>query len=137
MYKELVSELTRENRWVKNQPPCSENAINNAEKEVGYAFPGELRALLLEMNGDNFLILSVKEIVEQTRLNRKVQATAAGIITATTPIPTGLSMKRLSISGSTKNPAGSRSLQALRNLLHGIIMMRYSSLKILLTRCFR
>ena len=50
---------------------------------------------------------------------------AAGIITVTMPILTGLSMKRLSISGSTKNPAGSRSLQALRNLLHGIITMRY------------
>ncbi len=74
MYKELVSELTRENRWVKIQPPCSENAINNAEKEVGYAFPGELRALLLEMNGDSYLLLSVEEIVEQTRLNRKIQA---------------------------------------------------------------
>lgn len=49
---------------------------------------------------------------------------AAGIITVTMPI-LGLSMKRLSISGSTKNPAGSRSLQALRNLLHGIITMRY------------
>lgn len=74
MYKELVSELTRENRWVKIQPPCSENAINNAEKEAGYAFPGELRALLLEMNGDSYLLLSVEEIVEQTRLNRKIQA---------------------------------------------------------------
>lgn len=73
MYKELISELTRENKWVRIQPPCSESDIKSAEKEVGYTFPNELRALLLEMNGDRFLLLSTEEIVEQSRLNRKIQ----------------------------------------------------------------
>lgn len=73
MYRELVSELTKDNQWVKIQPPCSENAINTAEKAVGYSFPRELRVLLQEMNGDNFLLLSAEEIAEQARLNRAVK----------------------------------------------------------------
>ncbi len=73
MYKELISELTQEIKWVKIQPPCPEEAINNAEKAVGYPFPKELRALLREMNGDGYLLLSAEDIVEQANLNRKVQ----------------------------------------------------------------
>ncbi len=73
MYKELVLKLTQGNQWVKIQPPCSENDIDKAEKAVGYPFPDELRALLREMNGDNFLLLSVEEMVRQAKLNRKVQ----------------------------------------------------------------
>lgn len=73
MYKEMISELANGNRWVKIQPPCSKNDIDRAEKAIGYAFPEELRALLREMNGDNFLLLSVEEIIEQARLNKEVQ----------------------------------------------------------------
>lgn len=73
MYKELISELTQGNEWVSIQPPCSENDINTAEKEVGYHFPKELRKLLMEMDGDKYLLLSVKEIVEQAKLNREIQ----------------------------------------------------------------
>lgn len=72
LHKELVSELTQGNKWVKIQPPCSESDIDNAEKETGYAFPKELRALLREMNGDGYLLLSAGEIAEQARLNRKI-----------------------------------------------------------------
>ncbi len=73
MYKELISNMNQGNKWVKIQPPCSENDIDNAEKEVGYTFPQELRALLRELNGDRFLLLSVAEIVAQAKLNRKIQ----------------------------------------------------------------
>ena len=73
MYKELIPALTQENEWVKIQPPCSENDINNAEKAVGYLLPKELRKLLLEMNGDKYLLLSVEEIVKQAKLNREIQ----------------------------------------------------------------
>ncbi len=73
MYKELISDLTQEIEWVKIQPPCSDSDIGNAEKEVGYTFPKELRALFKELNGDSYLILSVEEIVAQVKLNRKIQ----------------------------------------------------------------
>lgn len=70
MYKELISELSKENEWVKIQPPCHEREIRRAEKAVGYPFPKELRDLLREMNGDKWLLLSSKEIIEQVKLNK-------------------------------------------------------------------
>lgn len=73
MYKELISELTKGNEFVKIQPPCSEDEIAGAEKAVGYTFPKELRALLRELNGDKYLLLSAQEIIEQAKLNREVQ----------------------------------------------------------------
>ncbi len=73
MYKELISGLTQEIKWVKIQHPCPEETINNAEKAIGYPFPKELRALLREMNGDGYLLLSAEEIVKQANLNRKVR----------------------------------------------------------------
>ena len=76
MYKELISELTESNQcseYVKIQPPCSEREIEKAEKAVGYSFPNELRALLRELNGDKYLLLSAEEIAEQAKLNRDVK----------------------------------------------------------------
>ena len=73
MYRELIAELSKENQYVKIQPPCSEIEIKNAEKETGYTFPNELKNLLRELNGDKWLLLSVKEIVENAKLNRKIK----------------------------------------------------------------
>ena len=73
MYKELILGLTRDNEFVKIQPPCSEKEIDKAEKAVGYSFPNELRALLRELNGDKYLLLSAEEIAEQAKLNREVK----------------------------------------------------------------
>lgn len=73
MYKELILELTKGNKFVKIQLPCPENEIDIAEKAVGYHFPKELRALLQELDGDKYLFLSAKEIIEQAKLNREIQ----------------------------------------------------------------
>jgi len=73
MYKELILELTKDHEFVKVQPPCSENDIDNAEKAIGYHFPKELKALLRELNGDRYFLLSAKEIIEQAKLNREIQ----------------------------------------------------------------
>lgn len=73
MYRELILELTQDNEFVKIQLPCPEYEIDNAEKAVGYPFPKELRALLQELNGDKYLLLSEKEIVDQSKLNREIQ----------------------------------------------------------------
>lgn len=72
MYKELIIELAQGNEWVKIQPPCPENTIVDAEKSVGCPFPKELRDLLHEMNGDEWLILSAEEIIKNVELNRAV-----------------------------------------------------------------
>lgn len=71
MYRELISELSRGNSWVQIRPPCPEKDIENAEKAVGHRFPEELKALLREMNGDRWCLLSADEIIENVRVNRE------------------------------------------------------------------
>lgn len=73
MYRELISELAKDNSLAKIQPPCPENMIDTAEKALGYPFPKELRDLLSELNGDKYLLLSVEEIIRQAKLNREIQ----------------------------------------------------------------
>ena len=73
MYRELIAELSKENQYVKIQPPCSEIEIKNAEKAVGYTFPNELKNLLRELNGDRWLLLSAKEIAENAKLIRQMK----------------------------------------------------------------
>ena len=58
---------------MKIQPPCDERDIDRAEQSVGIPFPKELRALLKELNGDRYLLLSVDEIMKQSELNRQVR----------------------------------------------------------------
>lgn len=73
MYRELILELSQGNEFVKIQPPCPESEIDSAEKVVGYPFPKELRNLLRELNGDKWLLMSAKEIIENAKLNREIQ----------------------------------------------------------------
>lgn len=76
MYRALIAELIQNHNWAKLQKPCAENEIAAAEKDVGYPFPEELKALLLETNGDHWFLLSVAEISERVRLNREIFAEA-------------------------------------------------------------
>ena len=71
MYKELILRLTKENEWVKLQPPCPEKEIREAEKVVGYPLPEELKKLMLECDGDRYFLLSAKEMIENVERNRK------------------------------------------------------------------
>lgn len=71
MYRELIANAAKNIKYSVLQPPCPESEIAKAEAYIGYRFPHELRALLKETNGDRFLLLSVDEIVEQVKLNRK------------------------------------------------------------------
>lgn len=76
VYRELITELSKDNRWVKLQEPCSEKEIEKVEKYVGYPFPEELKDLLLETNGDHWLLLSAERIMEKVKLNRELLAEA-------------------------------------------------------------
>ncbi len=67
----MIAELSKDNRWVKIQPPATEKDILDAESVVGYAFPDELKQLLYELNGDSYLILSAEEIINNCLLNRE------------------------------------------------------------------
>lgn len=72
MYKELIQNLSQNITWVDIQPPCPEAEIEQAEQVVGCAFPAELKALLRELNGDRWCILSAREIIENVERNREI-----------------------------------------------------------------
>ena len=125
MYRELILDLTKENKWVKIQPPCPDDEIKRAEQIVGYPFPEELRRLLREMNGDQYCLLSAEEIIKNVKLNREIwlplfeedyskelyitlvdrfiflQQTAVEIIIATVSMKMGFQMNPPFIFGNT------------------------------------
>lgn len=72
MYRELIIDLTKENEWVDIQPPCPDSEIAKAQEVVGFPFPSELTALLQELNGDKWCILSAEEIIENVERNRNI-----------------------------------------------------------------
>ena len=72
MYRELIEKLTDGHSWAKLQEPCSEDDILKAEKNVGFSFPEELKALLRETDGDRWLLLSAEEIINNAKTNREI-----------------------------------------------------------------
>lgn len=72
MYRELVSNFTKEIQWVKIGEPATETQIKEAEKEIGFPFPEELKDLLREMNGDGWALMSTDEMIRRVRINREV-----------------------------------------------------------------
>ena len=62
MYKELISELSKDIKHAVPQKPAALSEIREAEEIVGCRFPAELREMLLEMNGDRWLLFSTEEI---------------------------------------------------------------------------
>lgn len=71
MYKELILECSKNNQWTKIQKPATITEIQEAEKTVGYQFPNDLKQLLLELNGDSYLLLSTNRIKEICQLNKE------------------------------------------------------------------
>lgn len=71
MYRELLEECVKKTHTGKLQGPCSENDIAEAEKVVGHTFPDDLRALLREVNGDNWFLLSCEQIIKNVEMNRE------------------------------------------------------------------
>ncbi|MDO4740775.1 MAG: SMI1/KNR4 family protein [Eubacteriales bacterium] len=72
MYRELIAELIRGNRWARLQEPCPEEELDAAEAYVGFAFPEELKALLRETNGDRDLLMSARQIIETVQNMREI-----------------------------------------------------------------
>lgn len=76
MYRELIEGFIKDHRWAKLQAPCPESKIEEAERYVGFAFPEELKNLLRETDGDNWLLMSVDQIMQKVKLNREILADA-------------------------------------------------------------
>lgn len=67
MYLELVNEFRTTRKYgdeIKPRSPASMAEISQAEQQIGIRFPQELRDLLLEMDGDCDLFLSLDDIIK-------------------------------------------------------------------------
>lgn len=67
MYLELVNEFRTTRKYgeeIRPRPPADAADISGAEQQLGVRFPQELRDLLLEMDGDCDLLLSLADILQ-------------------------------------------------------------------------
>lgn len=64
--------LTSKNNYIKPNPPATQKQISDVEKSLGCKLPTGLKELLLEMNGDNWLIFSTEQITETNIFVRKL-----------------------------------------------------------------
>lgn len=67
MYRELVEYYRTTRKYgedIAPRPPVDSAAIVRGEQQLGIPFPQELRDLLMEMDGDCDLLLSLDDIVE-------------------------------------------------------------------------
>lgn len=71
MWLELIRKYVTNNNFIVPQCGASLSKIQNAEKKLGVLFPQELKDLLLEVNGDQCLLLSTDQIIEDNDLIRK------------------------------------------------------------------
>lgn len=71
MYRELLNQFLADNPYMKIAAPASAEEIALAEKKLGLSLPPELKTLLSELNGDNWLIFSTDRIAETTEFVRQ------------------------------------------------------------------
>lgn len=67
MYIELLKQYGSNNIGFKIQSAVTKSEICAAEKMLNTTFPNELKELLLETNGDNYLLLSLNQIVSNNQ----------------------------------------------------------------------
>lgn len=71
-WKILLEQFTRANPYMKLNPPAIEQEICEIEEKLQIIIPEDLKGLLREINGDDFLLFSAKQIVE-TNLEMRTQ----------------------------------------------------------------
>ena len=76
MYIEILQQYMANFEGLKFQPAVAEDDITEAEMRLNILFPNELKNLLCEINGDNFLLWSldqmIKENLELRSMNPKI-----------------------------------------------------------------
>ena len=60
----LYQELTIKHDYIKLNPPTTQAQISDVERTLDCILPGDLKDLLLEMNGDNWFVFSTEQIIE-------------------------------------------------------------------------
>lgn len=63
-WSDIYSNLVKDYQHVKVNPPATQEQISEVEERLGNKLPFDLRELLLEVNGDSWLIFSTEQIIE-------------------------------------------------------------------------
>jgi hypothetical protein len=71
-WNELYKTLTSHLDYVKPNLAASEEQISKVEKSLKIKLPSDLKDLLLELNGDNWLIFSAEQIIDINLSVRKL-----------------------------------------------------------------
>jgi hypothetical protein len=71
-WKVIYQELTSKHNYIKPNSPATHKQLSDLEKSLGTKLPTDLKKLLLEMNGDNWLIFSTEQIAETNLSVRKL-----------------------------------------------------------------
>ncbi len=72
MWKKLILTLTTKNQYVEPNPPASIEQMQEVESKLRVLLPNDVKELLLELNGDSFLILSTQQIIEYNLMTRNI-----------------------------------------------------------------
>lgn len=72
MWIDKIKDYSKTINFISINPPATDIEINKLKKALG-EIPDDLLELLKEINGDNFVLLSVDEIIETNRRLRSLQ----------------------------------------------------------------
>jgi hypothetical protein len=64
MWRELILSLYKDNNNVKLNNPATVEELLEIESKLKIKLPDDIKSLLLEFNGDNWFLLSTKQILE-------------------------------------------------------------------------
>lgn len=68
----IYRELTSKRGYIKINPPATQKQISKVEETLGNKLPADIKELLLEMNGDGWLIFSTEQMLETNRSVREL-----------------------------------------------------------------
>ena len=69
-WRELYSDLMVKHKSIKINPPANREQISTVEETLGNKLPTGLKELLLEMNGDGWLMFSTEQMIETNMMAR-------------------------------------------------------------------
>jgi cell wall assembly regulator SMI1 len=72
MWKDYMSKLLENSKFIKVNPPATIEEITEAENEIGINFPDDLKQCLLEVNGNDDCLYSIDHMVEINLLMKKL-----------------------------------------------------------------
>lgn len=71
-WKTLLEQFTQDNPYMKLNPPATEQQILEIEEKLQVRLPPDLKELLGETNGDDYLLLSAAHIIEDNLMMREM-----------------------------------------------------------------